>query len=41
MSFIFSHNTNTCSYEALVKKLAWNLKTLEVKNTPIKYKIHI
>jgi hypothetical protein len=28
--FIFNKNTNTCSYEAVVKKLACDLKTLEV-----------
>jgi hypothetical protein len=29
ISFIFDQNKNTCSYEALVKKLACDLKTLE------------
>ena len=29
--FIFNKNTNTCSYEAVVKKLACDLKTLEVQ----------
>ena len=28
--FIFNQNTNTCSYEAVVKKLACDLRTLEV-----------
>lgn len=31
ISFIFNQDTNTCSYEALVKKLACDLKTLEVE----------
>jgi hypothetical protein len=30
--FIFDQNTNTCSYEAVVKKLASDLKTLEVES---------
>jgi hypothetical protein len=28
--FVFDHNTNTCSYEAVVKKLACDFRTLEV-----------
>ena len=34
--FIFNKNTNTCSYEAIVKKLASDLKTLEVNNACLK-----
>lgn len=30
--FIFDQNTNTCSYEAVVKKLACDLRTLEVES---------
>ena len=30
LCFIFDKNTNICSYEAIVKKLACDLRTLEV-----------
>lgn len=42
--FVFDHTTNSCSYEAVIKKLACDLRTLEVESAFLsteKFKQHL